>query len=107
MVSARLIQKQGSLFAFEISDGQQSCLAHVSNDMHIHIDENCKYKDLAMRAVINKLKNSHKGRAVCGAVDGLDLESFGFTRRQDTFFADIEKLTLGCCGSCCEGEKCD
>ncbi len=98
MIEVKLSYKPGCVLYYIMHVEEFEFPGGIDKDFHFFVAEDCPFKELMLRSIINKCMDTDFDRFTASDEWGLSLEFFGFRKEGDIYVASAKDLRLpsGC-----------
>lgn len=98
MIEVKLSYKPGCVLYYVMHVVDMQFPGGIDKQFHFFVDENCPFKELMLRALINKCMDTQFDRFTANDEWGVDLTLFGFKKEGEVFVCSAGDLKLpsGC-----------
>lgn len=94
MIKMEIIPKAEYKFLYKMTEDEKEWTGGLTKDFLMVTDIECPYKEMMLRAIINKCMNSFISRVTTKDIWGVKLEKFGFKKQGEIYSCDYFKLKL-------------
>ena len=94
MIRVELSYKPGFILCYVMSYEGKEFSGGITADYRFYVDENCPFKELMLRSIINKCMDTDFERFTALDEGGVPLEQFGFRKEDDVYAASAKDMKL-------------
>jgi len=94
MVKVELIENLEYKFCFMMTEDETTFFGGLTRDYFLIVDENCPYKEMMLRVLINKCMNEFIQEINTTDIWNVDLNKFGFSKEEDVYTCSYFDLKL-------------
>ena len=94
MIKVELTENLNYKFCFKMTENEKEYFGGLNKEYFISVDDNCPYKEMMLRVLINKCMNEYIQKISTKDIWNVDLKKFGFKKQDDIYVCGFFDLKL-------------